>query len=711
MSLDEIDALQAQGRWQETIEPLRKRVDAGSHDPGVLLRYGAALSQTGAQSQAFWPLQEAARDPEFFIPATMRLAYGAFNTGNHDLAIEFLGGVLEKDPEHLSALEMRSLSRLYTRRDYQGALEDAERALELAPGAGDMQSARIVALLGLKRIDEAREAIDAFDAEAEADDDEGEREGEREESGSMSTQVRVLACVGRAKFAQEDGKPELAAERFSKCADKYPAEMLAVVEAAKFFADRGEIDRVDAIYRRAYEAAPENRTFRVAMARRRQLLGHPEEARKILEEAADAGYPGALIDLAGFLADQGETDDAIDAYRQARALGASGANFLLSFGELLISTGQYDEALSIAEETGPESHKAFIRGRVALARREYEKALDLFTRGVLLWPDNAIARYYTALAAERVGDIDRAIEEYRNALRIDAEAADARVRLGRLHLAEGNPEAALYIIRYRGQGNERIRRNFDELSVELEGIGAMGQFAQLPPDLVSRIRSPTVWGEAVAAVARGLRRHEGDAGVVALIEGADRLDLTVPSSGPALLELVKSLDSMGRFDEAIARARNAVEANPGNAELQSILAEALLSSGRLADAEAAFGKVLAIDGDYPAGLLGRARIALARNQPEAAIRFLEPLAGSSSEAARLRAEAFTRLGRLDEARTELEAVLEADPYDGASALAMAELERSRKASGETIDRWLARAKRFAAMPSGEGGDAPASTPD
>ncbi len=688
MSLDEIDALQAQGRWQETIEPLRERVDAGSHDPQVLLRYGTALSLTGAHSQAFWPLQEAARDPEAFVPATMRLAYGAFNTGNHDLAIEFLSGVLEKDPENLNALQMRSLSRLYTRRDYEGALEDAERALELAPTAGDMLSARIVALLGLKRIDEAREAIDAFDADAEGEN------AEEEESASMSREVRVLACVGRAKFAEEDGKLAVAAERYSKCVEKFPAEILAVAEAAKFFAERGEIERVDEIYRVAYEAAPENRTFRIVMARRQQLLGRPDEARKILEEAADSGYPGALIDLAGFLADQGETAEAIEIYRKARALGASGANFLLSFGELLISTGQYDEALSVAEDTGPESHKAFIRGRVALARHEYEKALGLFTQGVLLWPDNAIARYYTALAAERAGEIDRAIEEYRNALRIDAEAADARVRLARLHLAEGNPEAALYIIRYRGMGNERIRRNLEELGVELEGIGAMGQFAQLPPDLVSRIRSPTSWGEAVAAVARGLRRREGDEGVVSLIEGADRLDLTVPSSAPALLELVKSLASMGRFEDAIVHARRAAETNRDNAELRSILGEALLLAGELEGAEAAFEATLEIDGDYPAGLLGRARIALARNEPEVALRILEPLVGSSSEAARWRAEAFTRLGRVEEAEAELEKVLEADPYDGATALAMAELERGRSASEEAVERWLARAKRF-----------------
>ena len=128
---------------------------------------------------------------------------------------------------------------------------------------------------------------------------------------------------------------------------------------------------------------------------------------------------GAALDLAGFLKDSGDLEGSIETYRKARENGASGATFLISFGEALISAGEYDEALAIADETGPESHKAFIRGRVYLKRKEYDRALEEFTQGVLLWPDNAVGRYYAAIAAEQLGDFDRAVEEYRNAMRID----------------------------------------------------------------------------------------------------------------------------------------------------------------------------------------------------------------------------------------------------------------------------------------------------
>ena len=115
-------------------------------------------------SRALWPLKEAARDPERFVPAMMQLANSAYSTGNHDLAIEILGEILDREPEFLPALRMRSFARLHSRRDYEGALEDAEHAIDLDPDSTTMLAPRIVALLGLERAEEAKEALDEFAA-------------------------------------------------------------------------------------------------------------------------------------------------------------------------------------------------------------------------------------------------------------------------------------------------------------------------------------------------------------------------------------------------------------------------------------------------------------------------------------------------------------------------------------------------------------------
>ena len=695
LSIGQIRALQARGYYEQTIEPLRIRIDRGERDSEILLLYGVALSSTRLYSRALWPLKEAARDPERFVPAMMQLAGSAYATGNHDLAIEILGDVLDQQPEFLPALRMRSFARLYSRRDYEGALEDAEHAIDLDPQSATMLAPRIVALFGLERVDEAKRALEEF-AERPADPDAVQ--------GEMTEQVRVLACVARAKLAEEEDDPELASQRYDECVEEFPSQPIAVHEAMEFFGSEeiGNSERFDEILKGAYEAAPHDRSFRIAYARRQQLLGNIDEATTVLEEASAFGLPGAMLDLAGFLNSAGDLEGALEVYREARAEGASGAAFLLAFGEALISSGEFDEALAVADETGPESHRAFIRGRVALKRMEYEKALEYLTRGVLLWPDNAVARYYTAIAAEGVGEFDRAIEEYRNSLRIDANAADSRARLARLHLAEADPVAALYILNYQTQKREPLR-DTDELALlELEAIAWAGRAKQLPPGLEARISKPQFWGVAVAALAKGIRRRDGAIKAVEVIKNADRLDLKSAGAAPALRELIGNLAELGKASEGIEYARSAALINPRNAEMQTLVGDALLLSGEWDEADAMFVRALALDATHRGGLVGRARVATARNQPGQALAFYEQVPKIDAEVSRGRAEVLARLGREEEAEAELIRALGQSPYDGQAARQLVELKRALGVEESAIHSLVERATRFGVRESTAG---------
>ena len=687
MSIEQIRTFQAQGYFEHTIEPLRVRIDRGERDSETLLLYGVALSRSNLYSRALWPLKEAARDPEYFVSAMMQLAGSAYATGNHDLAIEILSEVLDQEPEFLPALRMRTFARLHSRRDYDGALEDAEHAIDLDPQSTTMLAPRIVALFGLERIDEAKVALDEF-AERPPDPDAVEDE--------MTERVRALACVARAKLAEEEKNLELAGERYDACVEEFPSQAIAVHESMAFFGtdENGKGDRFDEILKAAYEAAPHDRSFRIAYARRQQLLGNVDAAKRVLEEAAEYGYPGAMLDLAGFLNNTGDVEAALDVYREALGEGASGAAFLLAFGEALISAGELDEALLVADETGPESHKAFIRGRVALKRMEYEKALEYLTQGVLLWPDNAVARYYAAIAAEGVGEIDRAIEEYRNSLRIDANAAESRKRLSILHLAEGDPRAALYILNYQTQKREALRSTDELALLELEALAWVGRAQQLPPELKDRISRPQFWGAAIAALAKGMGRREGAASAVALIKSADRLNLASPGAAPALRALIKNLAELGKTSEGVEYARAAAAMNPRNTESQTILGEALLLAGRLDEAEASFVRALALDATHRAGLVGRAKLAMARNQPDQALGFYDQVPKVDIEVLRGRAEALVRLGREAEAEAELILALSESPYDGSAAGQLAALKRSRGAEESEIRTLIALATRF-----------------
>ena len=74
------------------------------------------------------------------------------------------------------------------------------------------------------------------------------------------------------------------------------------------------------------------------------------------------------------------------------------------------------------------AQRHLILGRVAQERRQHAKALVEFAEAAKVWPNNAFARYYTALSAEHVGDFDRALEEYRYASVVGRARTRARAR-------------------------------------------------------------------------------------------------------------------------------------------------------------------------------------------------------------------------------------------------------------------------------------------
>ena len=699
-SLDDAIALQERGEYEASLEILSKLLDENVAEPNprALYYFGTALSATGRESQAVWSLREAMESPEWLHPAARLLAANALKAQNHDLAIEVMNRVLTADPDDVPSLETRAHARLMTRRDYAGALDDAEHALEVDPDSLSARVAQIVALLGLNRVDEAEPLIEELeDWDLAAD------------LGASPDAYTAVWCLGRAQFAAEKGLAEKAQAIYRECAERYPRNSQVISRMIENLDGNGQHAEALEFVREVFERLG-GRDYRTNLVRRLEMRGRSDEADQVLlqatEHPAAAVASGAWEDLAGLRTARGDKEGGLLAFERA-VERAPAANPLLLFAytEALIGSGELEQAQEIASQIEVRVYRELALGRVLLARGEYASALERFGQGNLLWPNRAASRFYTALAAEGAGDIDRAKEEYRAAIRSDVSATDARRRLAELHLADREYGAAFSAL---GHGRrDDPTWGVDDALLQLELLG----LRRINPEGFTRSAAaigsdPQQRARALARYAAGLRVSLGPQAAADVVHEATALDLRDPVNAPALQSLVTDLIELDRGGEALTRARAAVAAHPDAAAFQEILGVVLEAHGGSRDEiYAVFARAVELAPNSSRALAGLARQLAARGETASALSLLErasQVPDDDPEPELALAKLLVAASRGLDAEATLRNLLERQPTDARAALQLAELRSQRLAPDRDRTLSLARrAQRFRAGPEAD----------
>jgi tetratricopeptide (TPR) repeat protein len=662
--LEAIRIRQASGDMAGTLEPLRELLEERRDDPEAQFLYGRALTFTGQASLAEWSLRAAMEDPEWRLPAGLLLANSALRTGNFPTVIEITSRLLEEHPESVETLLVRASAHAHSKLDPEAALADVERVLEIDPENLEAMEPRILALLTLERVEEAGEAIDEL--------------GRMIDAADPGEAVPAWHCATAAIFADESGEAELAEERWAQCLEAYPAQGDVVSKAIVFYDSRQQYDRSLEILRRAHSEDPNSRAYRVALATRLRGIGENAEAEALLRAATEDANrtlaASAWIDLAKHqqaLEDNAAAAQSVgEAVAIAREIPPPSPELLLEYADALLLAGEFDRALEITEEMELPAHRAMIHARVAQERGQPAEALAYFEAAFQLWPDNLWARYMAARAAESVGDFDRAVEAYRYAIRIGAGETDARVRVARIHLAEGKAAEAILLLRFK---SEVAPLDLEGELLSVRAWAAAGQLQELGRVLeVFRRESPGNLGAAVAHAAEGTASR---AGPVAAEAGSE-------AQGAAAAE---------------ATVRSALKAHPEVAAFHEILGLALeLRGAPAAETSAAYARASELDAENARALGGLGRLALT-DDPEAALGYFDRAAAadpSAAEPGRGAARALVALGRKPEAEERLEAVLVEHPIDADAAAELAELHLARDLASERTLELAERAVRF-----------------
>jgi len=684
-TIDEVRQLQETGRHGEALESLRRLLELRPDDAEVKYLYGLSLIRDGEPGLAIWTLREAMRHEDWLVSAGVQLAASQLATGNHDGALVALDEALALEPDNMDGLLLRARARIDSRLDYEGALADADHVLEIDPDAIEAHVYRSVALLGLERVEEAGESLRVLqESHAEVD---------------LTGFKAARFCIANALFAFEDGRKEDAAERYEGCLETYPDNELVVAEAVEFFDGDGKYDRSLEILRAALEADPAMQSVRIAIAARLRARGRADEAEEVLREATE--FEGALdrVDAWMALADHFRTLDDYDAAADAVASAVDAAgeptnDLAFAHADALVMADRYDAALEAASGLEIPAQRHLVVGRVRLAQGRPAEALEELSAGLALWPDNAIARYYTALAAERLGDFDRAIAEYRYVMRIDTEAADARLRLMRLYEAEGNYSIVLVIA---GQGQSRLGPNLDldARLVLMRVAGRLGRLEASSPYAIRYVGRPGAWAQLVAASAEGARARGGPLEAAKVVFAAEKLDLADPRNVIALRSLVSDLVAGGDEQKARRIVASVLAKHPSQA--QFLAARGLLLErvgGPPQEVRAVYQQALEADPNIVEAWLGLARLSSTDEERLAAYERAQAIDEKDIEARIGAADALSSMGRSSEAIGVLESVLDDRSYEAEAARRLADLELSRAAADDRVLDHALRAARF-----------------
>ncbi len=653
--LDDLRSFQKSGRFAETIEPLRARLDENPDDPELNHLYGLALLQTNQSALAIWPLRKAAEDPDRAVEDGILLVQAILNGGSAEDGAAAASKVLELAPDRVDVLRLLIAARLKAKQNEE-VLADVDRLLELKPGDANALISRLVALLNLDRAEEAEAALAEISEAIE------------NAEGGFDWEPRV--CGGTATFMKEKGDPEAAEKLWNDCLEQFPAEEMIVFGGVDFFNEMGQPRRVTEILRRAVEAEPTHLIFIDALANRLSHTGEPEEAERLLLAATKDGVNDrqAWFRLAKYYEERGDLTKAADAMAKGMArMGTSPSFTLAEYVDLLIRAGYYDKAEEIVPEFDDDPVIAnLLRGRLLLARGKPGEAIEALEAGLELWPDNSAARELVAEASMQLGNYERAVTEYGEALRADPGSPDALYGLLRLLEALGrDQEVGPVLERYWREKP----RDPESLVQAIRFANRAGQRGRVEQAMRRLGEIPGQRGVVIAEIA-AIRAARGDPARGVDFIRKSNLDLTQPVNAPALRALVDYLVADGKADEALSAADAAIAADADQALFHELRADALRAVGQPALAREALERALKLEPQRASAMARLASLAAESGDRKAAIALYDRAIRAdpgASEYAWQAIQLFVSAGDAAEVARRLDALLLGDPLHAKAA--------------------------------------------
>ncbi|GAB6059647.1 PEP-CTERM system TPR-repeat protein PrsT [Desulfonatronum parangueonense] len=343
--------------------------------------------------------------------------------GNYDQGMQLLQKATELDPGLANAFLMQGVFHLD-----KGKISDAtanlDAAIRVAPEQLNIRMLQFANLMQQGELEKAYATLE---------------EGLTGKVGDAAL-LNNMAAVRLAQNRTEEGLELL---EKSKITD--PRFASAYFNLASFYQTQGKLDEALSEYQAMLAHHPDNIRALLSAAGISMQLGQEEQAQEYFVKAQQTGDPQAYLSHAEFAVRNGQPEQAKLILDEGIASISDNLSLMEVKARILIAQGLLDEAIALHREIKSRQREGGIRllAQSLLLKGDVQGALAEARELIKIHPDKAEGYLLLAGIHEATANPDQAEESIQAAIQIEPRNPQTHFRLGSLKAREGSFEEAM----------------------------------------------------------------------------------------------------------------------------------------------------------------------------------------------------------------------------------------------------------------------------
>jgi cellulose synthase operon protein C len=390
--------------------------------------------------------------------------------------------------------------------------------------------------------------------------------------------------------------PDQAEANFKKATEVDPKAMNAELALGGFYQSRNRLPEAEQQYRHAIDVDPKNPAPRAALVRLLMQEGKKADTESFLRQTKKdlSNNPEGYRMLGDFYFASGDLDQATTEYASLYSDHPKDLQVKKNYIQLLILKSRLDEATKLDNEvlkSTPHDVDALVfKGQVQLRRNDANGAVDSLQNAIRNDADNAVAHYQLGIAFAQQHNEDRAEAEWREAVRIRPDLADAQRSLAASELRRGDVDAVLQTAQQIINAQPQSPDGFI-----LKGIAELARqkYSDAQQDAEqAALRAPQSPAPSVELANIQLAQKHFPEAEKFYQQALDK----DPSSTEGLSGLMNTYFAQKQPDKAIAAANVQIAKSPNSSNFYDLLGTALFNGRKdLSGAETALRKAIQLD--------------------------------------------------------------------------------------------------------------------